>query len=234
MPSTIRSTVGTLLWSVRPETLRQPKQVFAALPGLLRTLNAGLDSLGKSREDTRAFFDALMRLHQPLLRLRRTRARTDAATAGAAPSLAGEDQALAPIKRVVGSGARPTPAAQPWLAAQELAGAGFDDTVAFPNEGEQDRMQAAPELDEAAAPDVGELVAAPPAQVAAPSPEAMPAPSVAAVIAQLRVGVRVDLFSKGAWIRAALVWTSKQSTLFMFTSHGGRVHSMTLRKAPKS
>jgi hypothetical protein len=228
-----RAAVGTLLWSVRPEILRQPKQVFEALPGLLRTLNAGLAMLGKPAEETQDFFDALIRLHQPLLSLRRTRARTDAATAGAAPSLAGEDEAVAPIKRVVGSGARPTPATQPWLAAQELAGAGFDDTVAFPTEGEQQQKRADPELAHAATPDVPELVAVPPAQVAVSPPAEMPEPSVAAVIAQLRVGIRVDLFSKGVWIRAVLVWASKQSTLFMFTSHGGRVHSMTLRSCEK-
>jgi hypothetical protein len=56
---------------------------------------------------------------------------------------------------------------------------------------------------------------------------------VAAVIGQLSQGVRVDLFSKGVWIRAELVWASNRSTLFMFTSHGGRVHSMTLRSCEK-
>ncbi|MFT7402796.1 MAG: hypothetical protein ACI83N_002400, partial [Hydrogenophaga sp.] len=30
-----------------------------------------------------------------------------------------------------------------------------------------------------------------------------------------------------------LIWASNRSTLFMFTSHGGRVHSMTLRSCEK-
>ncbi len=218
-PAGYRAAVGTLLWSVRPEILRQPKQVFAALPGLLRTLNAGLAMLGKPTEETQSFFDALIRLHQPLLRLRRTRAQSDATHSGPALLAPAEDDLGEPVKRVVGNGARPVPAEQPWLTAQELAGAGFDDTVPFPEE----RIEVPDE--------------SPTVEVSAPQTSAhesdLAEAAVAGVIGQLRKGVRVDLFSKGAWIRAELVWVSNRSTLFMFTSHGGRVHSMTLRSCEK-
>ncbi len=213
-PAGYRAAVGTLLWSVRPEILRQPKQVFEALPGLLRTLHAGLAVLGKPAQETHSFFDALIRLHQPLLTLRRTRAQSDAAHSGPASLAPREGDLVEPIKRVVGNGARPVPAAQPWLTAQELAGAGFDETVALPEE----RSEAPAEA----------LVPQVPVQAS----ELVEA-SVAAVIGQLRKGTRVDLFSKGEWIRAELVWASNRSTLFMFTSHGGRVHSMTLRSCEK-
>jgi hypothetical protein len=224
-PAGYRAAVGTLLWSVRPEILRQPKQVFQALPGLLRTLNVGLAMLGKPAEETQGFFDALMRLHQPLLNLRRTRAQSDAAHSGPASLAPVEGDLVEPIKRVVGNGARPIPAEQPWLTAQELAGAGFDDTVALPEELVNERVE----------------VAAEPLLVEEPLPQALTSAHeseltdglVAAAIGQLRQGVRVDLFSKGAWIRAELVWASNRSTLFMFTSHGGRVHSMTLRSCEK-
>ena len=224
-PAGYRVAVGTLLWSVRPEILRQPKQVFQALPGLLRTLNAGLAMLGKPAEETQGFFDALMRLHQPLLNLRRTRVQSDAAHSGPASLAPIEGDLLEPIKRVVGNGVRPVPAEQPWLTAQELAGAGFDDTMALSEErveeGVKERVEAPAE----------------PVSVEEPLPQAHESELadglVAAAIGQLRQGVRVDLFSKGVWIRAELVWASNRSTLFMFTSHGGRVHSMTLRSCEK-
>jgi len=222
-PSGYRAAVGTLLWSVRPEILRQPKQVFEALPGLLRTIHAGLAMLGKPAHETQSFFDALIRLHQPLLNLRRTRAQNDAAHSGPATLAPTDDDLIEPVKRVVGNGARPVPAAQPWLTAQEQAGAGFDDTVAVVAEG--------PSLEDAPAAVPADEAAPPP--VASPSPAALPEPSVPAVIAQLRVGARVDLFSKGVWIRAELIWASNRSTLFMFSSRGGRVHSMTLRSCEK-
>jgi hypothetical protein len=218
-PAGYRAAVGTLLWSVRSEILRQPKQVFEALPGLLRTLIAGLAMLGKPAGETQSFFDALMRLHQPLLNLRRTRAQSDAAHSGPASLAPTEGDLVEPIKRVVGNGARPVPAKQPWLTAQELAGAGFDETVALPEE-----------LGEAPADPVAAETPVP--QAPAQASELAEA-SVAAVIGQLRKGARVDLFSKGVWIRAELVWASNRSTLFMFTSHGGRVHSMTLRSCEK-
>ena len=220
-PAGYCAAVGTLLWSVRPEILRQPKQVFQALPGLLRTLNAGLAMLGKPAEETQGFFDALMRLHQPLLNLRRTRAQSDAAHSGPASLAPIEGDLLEPIKRVVGNGARPVPAEQPWLTAQELAGAGFDDAMALPEKRVDTRAEASAEPVSIKEPQ-------------APANESELADgSVAAAIGQLRQGARVDLFSKGVWIRAELVWASNRSTLFMFTSHGGRVHSMTLRSCEK-
>ena len=224
-PAGYRAAVGTLLWSVRPEILRQPKQVFEALPGLLRTLNAGLAMLGKPAEETRSFFDALIRLHQPLLNLRRTRAQSDAAHSGPASLAPTEEAPIEPIKRVVGSGARPAPTDQPWLTAQELAGAGFDETTA-PSEAPGEMPAEALAVRATATQTQTQT------QTPAPTSELDDAP-VAALIGQLRAGVRVDLFSKGEWIRAELAWASKRSTLFMFTSHGGRVHSMTRRSCEK-
>ena len=249
-----RSTVGTLLWSVRPETLRQPKQVFAALPGLLRTLNAGLDSLGKSREDTRAFFDALMRLHQPLLRLRRKRVTNDAPALEV--SVSGSPIEDQPVRRVLTHAVRPIVAPQPWMAASEWAHAGFEDTQPAPRDIDEESDD---ELDagrgpakEAAVVDPGlPLTAAPsahPGGAAVSSNTAgedgarahrdtaeVDAPDqwIQQFFVHLRVGSRVDMYSGGSWLRAELVWASARGTLFMFTSPGGRAHSMTRRSCEK-
>ena len=225
-PSGYRAAVATLLWSVRPEILRQPKQVFEALPGLLRTIHAGLAMLGKPAHETQSFFDALIQLHQPLLSLRRTRAQNDAAHAGPVSQAPADEDLVAPVKRVVGNGARPIPAAQPWLTAQEEAGAGFDDAEVA--------VQQGPDLGHTAVEGASVAAAAAPSPTSSePVAAVVPELPVAAVIAQLRVGTRVDLCSKGVWIRAELIWASNRSTLFMFTSHGGRVHSMTLRSCEK-
>ena len=46
---------------------------------------------------------------------------------------------------------------------------------------------------------------------------------------ELELGDWVDLLVDMQWLRAELTWVSPQGTLFMFTSQGGRKHSMTSR-----
>jgi hypothetical protein len=72
-----------------------------------------------------------------------------------------------------------------------------------------------------------------PAPLAAPRAAAPAEPldehEAEGLLAQLGVGSRVDLFSRQQWRRAKLVWTSENGAFYMFTSHGGRPHSMTRR-----
>jgi hypothetical protein len=93
----------------------------------------------------------------------------------------------------------------PWMAPDELRAAGFEDTVPSGF-----------------------------AQLAAP--RAMQAPAATLedaqadlLLAMLRTGDWVDLYSRQQWRRARLVWAAARGTLFMFTSHGGQPHSMTRR-----
>ena len=44
---------------------------------------------------------------------------------------------------------------------------------------------------------------------------------------ELRLGAWVELFADDKWLRAQLTWISPYNTLYMFTSEGGRTHSMT-------
>src|SRR3569623_1792446 len=75
-----------MLWSVKREvTLKQPAQLFKRLPGLLATLRAGLASIGQDAAESEPFFQALMKLHHPVLKLRRARSRQDALDSGSAP-----------------------------------------------------------------------------------------------------------------------------------------------------
>ncbi|MFA7558936.1 MAG: DUF1631 family protein, partial [Hydrogenophaga sp.] len=63
--------------------------------------------------------------------------------------------------------------------------------------------------------------------------DGVPADELAALLASLHVGGWVDLFSDGRWLRAQLVWASTKGSLFMFTSRGGRAHTMTRRVCEK-
>lgn len=60
-------------------------------------------------------------------------------------------------------------------------------------------------------------------------PDPLDEPAADDLLTQLTVGSRVDLFSRQQWRRAKLVWTSENGAFYMFTSHGGRPHSMTRR-----
>ncbi|MCW5652702.1 DUF1631 family protein [Hydrogenophaga sp.] len=237
-PGGYRKTVSNLLWSVKKEvTLKLPKQLFAMVPGMLANLHEGLDMLGKTREETKPFFDALMRLHQPVLGLRRARIRHDAqnsalehaeATDSAPPSSMNmeldETLPATPEQR------KPRPQAQPWLAQRELEAAGFQDTQPS-DHGELESRPAAEPMPEAhdAAEDLPPTVPGLSAQEA----QELQSIQAEAILAGLREGDWVDLYSHREWLRAQLVWASNKGTLFMFVSHGGRPHSMTKRSCER-
>nr|WP_177219044.1 DUF1631 family protein [Polaromonas sp. OV174] len=95
---------------------------------------------------------------------------------------------------------------QPWLAPSEAQHSGFmDDWVAQSQSSfESTQLQ----LHEDADP----IPAAPPAADASPA---------------LQLGDWVELLVDMQWLRAQLTWVSPYNTLYMFTSKGGRQHSMT-------
>ena len=222
-PGGYRKVVSNLLWSTQKDvTLRMPAQLLEMVPGMLATLHAGLESLGRSRVETKPFFDALMRLHQPVLGLRRARARADASASNPVPLEASSmsmelDETLAatPEQR------KPRKSDQPWLGREELEAAGFQDTmptdfaelVEFRAPNEATPFDAADESETGREEDI-------------------PFDAVT-VLAGLREGDWVDLYSHREWLRAQLIWASNRGTLFMFVSRGGRPHSMTKRSCER-
>jgi len=213
-PHGYRKVIGHLLWSTRREvTLRQPRQLFEVVPAMLQTLRKGLEELGKTPEETQTFFDALLKLHEPVLKLRRMRARADGASSGPVPLEA--DSGSVPLELLAPATAeqqKPRPPEQPWIGVRERASAGFDDTVVLDD--------GPPVVEDQ--PDVREESKVEPSETD---------PSL--VLTGLRTGDWVDLFSDGQWLRAELVWASSKSSLFMFTSRGGRAHTMTRRSCEK-
>lgn len=223
-PGGYRKVVSNLLWSVRKEvTLKRPAELFQIIPGLLNTLHSGLDMLGKSREETKPFFDALMRLHEPALSLRRARIRGDATASAPAPleiSTSSMSMELDETLPATPEQRKPRQNAQPWLGRHEIEAAGFADTVPT---------------------DFAELHELEPSQSGASDDagnsqqdhEDDQEINAAAVLAGLREGDWVDLYSRREWLRAQLIWASSRGTLFMFVSRGGCPHSMTKRSCER-
>ena len=225
--------VSDLIWSVKADfTLRQPVKLMGMIPGLLRKLNEGLDLIGQDTRERAPFLGILMRLHQPVLQLRRRKFEQDASESAAMP-LESDLMPATAEQRV------PKKSEQPWLAPQEQSNAGFEDTLpSAPVDLEDDGVTP---LDEGAtsaeapgqAPaDTGVKISTPAPVVEPLDPEQEKA-RIEQVLAHLRTGAWVDLFSHQKWRRAQLVWASGNGVLFMFVSHGGRPHSMTRRSCER-
>ena len=224
-PLGYRKVISHLLWSTRSQvTLRQPSQLFQIVPGMLMTLRQGLESLGKSPEETTTFFDALLKLHEPALRLRRARARVDGQASTLTPEVSeSEQQALETLLAPASpEQQKPTPREQPWIGARELASAGFTETTPLTA---SETAGGAPNPEETA--DAGATATEADTEADTDAVE----PSM--LMSRLTTGAWVDLYSGGEWLRAQLVWSSQKASLFMFTSHGGRAHTMTRRSCEK-
>ena len=132
-PQGFGSLVSDLIWSTkRAMTLKQPAKLIAMIPKLLAQLQAGLALLGTDAAQTQGFFDGLMRLHQPVLNLRRTKTLKDAeesthatlASANFPEDLLEDEDRATPEQRLAKA------AAQPWLARRDLEAAGFEELSA--------------------------------------------------------------------------------------------------------
>lgn len=191
-------TLGEVLWSLDPsQTSKHRKRLVKMIPGMLEKLRAGLLSIDYPLAQSKAFFDELMALHQAALK--------------AEPDVIDEQAEKARKRRDLedafgeGDASR---GMRPWLAPAEAQNSGFMNDVGDTRLGfEQTQPQSQPPSSAGAMQDQ---------QAAAPSG------SVA-----LRVGDWVELLQDTRWVRAQLTWISPYHTLYMFTSEGGRTHSMT-------
>lgn len=225
------SVVPDLLWSVKREvTLKQPAKLIEMIPSLLGKLHTGLELLGRDPRESAPFFEGLMKLHRPVLKLRRLKSQRDAEESGAMP-LEPEELPATPEQR------RAKAAAHPWLGRGDLDAAGFEDTLPTapgelaPLEEEKEEEKDLLAADGAAGP-------GPSAPDTEPGEPPAAAPAMAQtepgqVLLSLRAGHWVDLYSRGRWLRAQLIWASSKGTLFMFVSHGGQPHSMTKRSCER-
>jgi len=238
-PEGFGSVVPDLVWSVKSNvTLKQPAKLIDMIPGLLEKLHSGLAMLGQDPKENEAFFESLMKLHRPVLKLRRLKSQRDAQESNLA-TLELEEEIISPAERL--EKLRASADAPLWLGRKDLDFAGFEDT--------QPSQPA--ELSELTSPedklvDLAKIEDA--EKISTPKPEAvltLPAGDVMGqvseqtkeqtceVLSRLKTGCWVDLYSKRQWLRAQLIWASSHATLFMFISHGGQPHSMTKRSCEK-
>ena len=98
---------------------------------------------------------------------------------------------------------------QPWIAPAEAQDSGFMQDIDLPN--------------------AAGLSFDPPPQSQAAA--AAPSSDLPALVqsTELHLGAWIELLVDARWLRAQLTWVSPRNTLFMFTSNGGRQHSMTAR-----
>ncbi len=258
-PEGFGSVVPDLLWSVkRDATLKRPAMLIDMIPGLLEKLHSGLGMLGQDPKENEQFFESLMTLHQPVLKLRRLKTQRDAQESSAMRLEAETDAEVLPAtpeQRLAKA------ADQPWLGREDLDAAGFEDTqptapgelavmahfleqayeAALPASAQKadgPALEPLPEATAAAATDTlpaTELPTAITTQSAEPAvaPQGYTKAEAETMLAGLRTGDWVDLYSKRRWLRAQLIWASTKATLFMFLSHGGQPHSMTKRSCEK-
>ena len=221
-PGGFGGLVSDLLWSSKkPAILKNPAKLIGMIPGLLKQLHEGLALLGQDAPKYTIFFEALMTLHRPVLRLRRAKLVSEAK----ASDLAALDTASTPLDTQPATLVSPIEPVEPesvWLKPEELQQTGFVDI---------------PLMDSAGAPLDSDATAAkaPPAR-AQPVVADQDHPMTAYARQQLQSltpGTWVDLFVTGQWRRARLRWASQKGTLFMFISQGGQPHTMTQRSCER-
>ena len=256
-PEGLGAAVPDLIWSAKSRaTIKQPAKLIEMIPGLLGKLHSGLQLLGTDPQECAPFFDGLMQLHQPVLKLRRMKSQRDAQESSHGPL--SENSALMNEPALTTEPAtaeqrRAKVSALPWMGKQEMAAAGFEDTLptdhgdltaAEPVAGEmtEDLQHTAVDdstfatatdhndhndpSDSSNASDDDTA-----STLAAPDPATLLAAQ--ATLVALRSGDWVDLYSRRRWLRAQLTWASTKGTLFMFVSHGGQPHSMTKRSCER-
>ncbi len=226
-PEGLGSVVPDLLWSVKRDvTLRRPAKLIDMIPGLLERLHGGLAMLGQDPKENEKFFESLMKLHRPVLKLRRLKSQRDAEES-AAMQLAPDELPATPSERL--EKLRSQSGEQPWLGRADLDAAGFEDTQPTAP-AELLAMYAVP-VDTAQNTEI--QTPNPDAGTTANTTETITQQQAEALLLSLRTGNWVDLYSKRQWLRAQLIWASSHATLFMFISHGGQPHSMTKRSCEK-
>ncbi len=207
--------LGDLLWSADvAQASRYRKRLVKIIPDMLNTVREGLLTIDYPLSLSKAFFDELMRLHEQALS-----APPEKIEAVRKNSKASGD----PVMTVDAANSQ-----HPWLQSSEAQQSGFMD---FADTKEQARNPVPPVT-------VPPAVHTPPAKAAAPL-VAAPAPVFVDMqdtrpllpeeALEIQLGAWVDLVANNQWVRAQLTWISPHGTLFMFTSTGGRSHSMTAR-----
>lgn len=195
-------TLGELLWSLDFEQAApHAKHLAKVSPSILERLYGGLLSVGYPLADAKAFFDEVSVIHQRVI------------SAGEKPVPARVEQEKPPVSKPTKSGFAGLFATgdsahgiKSWLAPSGSQQADLD----------SDELAQKPRFQKTRAfLDTG----------ASKKPELEERTQSSGSI-ELQLGAWVELMENDQWLRAQLTWVSLYRTLFIFTSAGGRTHSM--------
>ena len=199
-------TLGDLLWSLNVvQASRHRKRLVKLIPGMLNSVREGLLSIDFPLEQSKAFYDALMVSHEASIKL------------VADKPEAGLDSYAALEKAFEAGDENSDRTSEPWLAPTEAQESGFM----------EDWDASKPDFEPTVPRQQDPISDAPAGRAGVASESAAELPSRRNV--ELLMGAWVELLAEDRWLRAQLTWISPHNTLFMFTSDGGRSHSMTLR-----
>ncbi len=210
-------TLGDLLWSLDVAQAASHRQRLVQLiPEMLNAVRDGLLSIDFPLEQAKDFYDALMRCHQAAMKPAadvpaRHSGNTAAATLGKTSTFTALERAFEAGDDRVDN--------QPWLAPAEAQQSGF---IAWNDDRDRSRDVDPPERDKT------DFAPTEPASGAVPLTKPLPLADAGQSV-ELALGAWVELLASKHWLRAQLTWISPHNTLFMFTSEGGRGHSMTSR-----
>ena len=199
-------TLGELLWSLdATQTAPHPKRLAKLIPSILERLRGGLLSIDSQPAESKAFFDEISAVHQHSLN----------AGEDASEHTAAEHSVGSPM--------------QPWQVKANLEKAfGAGDSAfgrqassgAFQTKGSRAKTGVAVRLEQRFQP-TQPFVETQSNDIAQSDDAAVRVGGI-----ELRLGAWVDMTVDEQWVRAQLTWISQYKTLFLFTSSGGRTHSV--------
>jgi hypothetical protein len=230
-PRGYRALVDDLIWSVQPSVAkRNRKRLVHLIPGMLAKLREGLSLVEFPPDLIADLFDQLIAIHEAALEGMRPAAGPDGKPATRELAVTDSDW------DVFGPSGIDAEAADVWLGPNEAAGTGYlEQDSGFPVEMLGDEDDTLPPIEAAnqdAASEPTESGASKPATATAAT---APQPTAVQVNAPkaLSTGSWIELNLEGEWTRLQLTWASPHRTLFMFTSRGGKAHSMSQRTMEK-
>ena len=209
-------TLGDVLWSLNvAQAARHRKRLVKIIPGMLSSVREGLLSIDFPLEQSKAFFDELMRVHHLALKPQPS----------GAVVLAPKPRTRADLEKefdAADSDWDASRSARLWLAPTEAQQSGFMDYAADERKPEIGSRAVQPQGDRTETSDSSNSLNM--ARISKAG-ETARRPSLDGV--DLKLGAWVELLAGSKWLRAQLTWISPHNTLFMFSSDGGRSHSMT-------
>lgn len=216
MPADLRyqAVLTDLIWSSRVDVAsRNRGRLSRLIPGVLRTLREGLQSIDYDPPASRQFFSALMSRHEAGLKGDGEKSAVSWPAELILPPESGGHAAPTARPGASASGASGSEG-EPWLNPSESADSGFM-VEPFPEIHPQDFADTEP---------MGRPWDSP-ASGAAPLDTTADAEPLA-----LAQGAWVELQQEGGqWARLQLSWASPHGTLYLFTGEAGRTTSMTRR-----